>query len=641
MKKEYVDKLAEALKRHQPRETILVTGSRGEGRRILSLLAARGHLLVGVRAETPFSLAQELCAGAPHLMGEVEGADFVRSCMAPKTGVYSGVNAKTLTATRSMFRTFQEMALAGLPEDLSDIPALRELPKLQELLDIRSAYLQKKAGKLIDRADLLRMAIEAAAPEKHTPLHRAYYVALGDYAPAPLERQLLDRLAGEERLTVVSLPCAKGVDLPVGAMARDLPRVDAVEAVRNSSPRLAACRGMETEVDFVFRDLLGQKGPQLEDCAVVYLSGRYAQPLYEEAARFGIPVSMGGGLSMTGSLLYTTLKQVEELRHMDFYAENVCQLLESFSLSPKWPVQLADQLRQKRVGWGKARYQRVCDIADAEQSRPKNTAEEAWKLVLGDWSRFLRLLVAVAEPEDGLEQQRRDLLAFLPYCNRKSMTEAAANVRAAELLEQVVELDRGETLLRRLLALMETSTYLGGSAEPGKLYCAPLSQASFTGRKRLYVLGLSRYAVQGTWKESPILLDSERKVLRVLKTSAQLGQEQEFRLLTLLARYDGELILTYPAFDSDKLLDQKPAPFFEEVSHGCQVERISYLPQDCRTALDRIISEKLLRGEAAEEDTQPAGLDLSPWSAYQEQIRSEQSNSETIAQLRKQGSSAL
>ena len=57
MKKAYLDKLAAALQAHSPEETILVSASRVEGRRMLAAVAAQGYILVGVQAETPFSLA--------------------------------------------------------------------------------------------------------------------------------------------------------------------------------------------------------------------------------------------------------------------------------------------------------------------------------------------------------------------------------------------------------------------------------------------------------------------------------------------------------------------------------------------------------------------------------------------------------
>ena len=643
MREAYLKNLASALQQHQPQETILVMGSRAEGRRALAALAAQGNLIIGVRPETPFSLAQELCAdqlsaaGAPRLLSEAEAADLVRSCMRKSAGIYSGVNVRTLTAARTVFRTFQEMAMANVPEELEAHPAVQSSGKLRELQAIRSAYREAKREKnLLDRADLFHLAIETAKAQPGKA-RRPWFVTVGDYAPTPLERELLDLLAGD-RLTVVELPCADGVKLPADALSPSLPRADVLEAVRSAQPRFAACRGVETEVRALFRDLLADKEIKLEECTVVYLSGSYAQTLYEEAARFHIPVSMGGGLSMAGSLLYSTLKAVAELPRTDFYAEDVCGLLESFCLTPEWPVKLAERMRAKKVGWGKARYSLACDPEDIDKVRPETMGDEAWRLLVEDWSGFLTLLTEVAEPTVGLEQQQEDLLNFLRYCNHKSMAEAAALAKARELVTQVSELDEGETLLCRLLVLMESASYLGGAPEPGKLYCAPLSQAAFAERKRLYVLGLSRYAVRGEQKESPVLLDAERTALGGLKTSTQLGEEREYRLMTLLARHEGELVLTYPDFDSDKMLEQAPAPFFEEASKGFPVVPVSYIPEtdripmDCMASaqeLDSIVGAKawtLQDGEKAELQEQKTvkelleGMTLSP-SALETALR--------------------
>ena len=627
MREAYLHELSSALKQHQPQETILLMGSRAEGRRALAALAAQGNLIIGVRPETPFSLAQELCAdqlsaaGAPRLLSEVEAADLVRSCMSKSTGIYSGVNVRTLTAARTVFRTFQEMAMADVPEELEAHPAVQSSGKLRELQAIRSAYREAKREKnLLDRADLFHLAIETAKAQPGKA-RRPWFVTLGDYAPTPLERQLLDLLTGD-RLTVVPLPCADGVKLPAGAMAPSLPRVDVLEAVRSAQPRFAACRGVETEVRALFRDLLAEKETKLEDCTVVSLSGSYAQTLYEEAARFHIPVSMGGGLPMTGSRLYTSLKAVAELPRTDFFAEDVCRLLETFCLTPEWPVKLAERLRAKKVGWGKERYGLACAPADIDEGRPETMGDEAWKLLVEDWTGFLALLTAVAEPEAGLERQREELLDFLCYCNHKSMAEAAALAKARELVTQVSELDRGETLLRRLLVLMEGASYLGGAPEPGKLYCAPMSQAAFAERKRLYVLGLTRYAVRGEQKESPVLLDAERMALGALKTSAQLGEDREYRLMTLLARHEGELVLTYPDYDSDKMLEQAPAPFFQEASKGFPVVRVSHIPETDLTPMDCMAS--------AQEVVSMSGA--KPW-ALQEGEKAELQEKKTVKEL--------
>ena len=597
MKKEYLDKLAAALCAHMPEKTVLVCGTRSEGKQILSALAAQGNILVGVQAETPFSLARELCStwlsmpGVAPLLQENDGAEIVRSCIGKNEGIFSGVNAKTLTATKAIFRTFQELSMAGFPEDIGELPAVSKSKKLQHLMSLRKAYIQKKhAINRMDRGDLVRLALTAA--KKDCPLTRAHYVVLGEFAPSTLERELLNKLTAKNGLTVVELPCAEDTVMPADALAKELPRVNAVDEVRAATPSFAACRGVETEVRYVLRDILDKQWP-LEDCAVVYLNGSYAQPLYEEAARFGLPVTLGSGLPMTSSLLYNTLQRVTAWRQNDFYAEDICTLLESFSCTPMWPAKLAERLRQKKIGWGKARYALACEADDVVKMRAKDMTDDAWEATLDSWKDFLRLALAVAAPTADLEQQKKDLLDFLKFCNHNNQAEGAAYSKATGLVEQIVGLDEHESALQRLLGLMQTASYLSSNPKPGMLHCAPVSGAACLNRPHVYVMGFARYGVEGTHKESPILLDEERIALGGLKTSTQLRDEQEFRVLTWLVRCGSDLTLTYSDFDSDKMLELKPAPFFEEVSRGMTVTKVTYIPAHTRIAADTLLTEPL------------------------------------------------
>lgn len=76
------EQLKNALKQYEPAETIFVSASRAFGRRVLTTLA-RETMLVGVRAETPLTLAVELCADALadervcRSIDEVEAAELV------------------------------------------------------------------------------------------------------------------------------------------------------------------------------------------------------------------------------------------------------------------------------------------------------------------------------------------------------------------------------------------------------------------------------------------------------------------------------------------------------------------------------------------------------------------------------------
>lgn len=626
MKSEYIGQIAEALQMPScasaaPVETVFVCGSRAEGRRILSAITAAGTVLTGVHPETPFTLAQELCAiflaqpDAPRFIEGTEAAELIRSCMDHSGGVFSGVNAKSLAATDAIFRTFQEMTMAGVPFEEAENSA--DSLQMKELRELHGAYLKKKKERnLIDRADLLVRAVEIAESETNLPLQRAHYVVIGDYAPAYLERRLLKALAGEERLHAVNLPCADFTDpengrpfLPWGAMADgEAQRVDAVELLKNGDNRFVACRGTETEVRFPLRDIL-EKGRKPEDCAVVYLSGSYAQPLYEEAARFNIPVAIGGGLPLSGSLLYTTLKQVHQLPLSDFYAEDVCNMLSFGALSPRGRGALAEHLRRKKVGWGKERY--LPAVEYKEEACPDGSDKTAWekeqarrKEKLQHWHRFLELMLDAAQPAGDAESQRKNLLEFLPFCNHANQREAAAMAKTAELISHITQLEPEETVLSRLLSLMENASYLGGKAAPGTLYCAPLAQAAGIHRKHLYIVGFSRYAVQGTRRESPILPDSERKVLNrqleakgisgKLITVSQRGRENEFRLRQLIVRHEGDITLTYPDFESSGMLVQEPAPLFKEAA-GDRTESVTYIHRNGMLPVDALMEEPSIK----------------------------------------------
>lgn len=595
MKREDLNRLAQALTATMPEETILVTASRTEGRRLLTALAARGHLLLGVRTETPFTLAQELCGAelarsdAPCLMNETERAARVRSAMQEGAEIFTRESTGSLQAVRMIAQTLQEL-------DLAEVSTVGGTAKRNELQALRDQYKEEKQAKrLWDRADTLSAAIRIAA-KGEDPLCRANYVLLGDYVPAPLEQTLLDMLSGAGvRLNKVRFSS----HIPAEQLQREL-----IAGLRPKGTRFVACRGEETEARFPLRDML-ERGLPAEQCAVVYLSERYALMLYEEAARFSVPVSMGGGLPLSGSMVYTTLKKISELPQRDYYAEEVSVLLENGNCAPKQRMKLAENLRQRKVGWGRGRYERGWGYYKAEDSFAPTDEEQE------DWKKFLALLIAVAAQEGSVEQQRNTLLDFLPYCFLHypvRQGEAAAHAKTEELAAGIVEIEPGETVLQRLLTLMEQTSYLSGDAESGKLYCAAPTQAAGLERKYLYVLGFGRLAMQGNQKESPVLLDEERQELTGMKTSWEKGAEREYQVLQILAQHEGELVLTYPDYDSSGMLEQGPDSFFKDAAGVAAVsgkerineEKVTYIPTGtAQLAADELLTQTAVKLERA------------------------------------------
>ena len=110
------EQLKNALKQYEPAETIFVSASRAFGRRVLTTLA-RETMLVGVRAETPLTLAVELCADALadervcRSIDEVEAAELVFQCM--KTSPLFGKGkAFCLATAKELYGVFGELDAA-------------------------------------------------------------------------------------------------------------------------------------------------------------------------------------------------------------------------------------------------------------------------------------------------------------------------------------------------------------------------------------------------------------------------------------------------------------------------------------------------------------------------------------------------
>ncbi len=570
-------KLIEALQGDGfPEETILVCAGRSEGRRLLQQCAAAGVCLVGVTAESPMSLAMDLCAhrlsqpGAPRLVSDNEAAELILQILEEEPPeYYDREAAKDLAVAKELFKTFCELDMACISE-------VSGSDKLDDTQKLRVLYAEKKEKHRVwDRTDILKCAAEDAVQDGRR------YVALSSYAPSKLERALLEKLAGD-KLFVVPVSAPEGIRPPENALGGNAPTADIPDDL-NIRSRFCRCRGVDTEVRFLFRDILEHDTP-VEDCAVVYLSGEYAQHIHETAARFRVPVAMGTGVPMTGSGIYTLISQLPQFLQENYDVEKLCGLIETGVCVPPHRYTLAKQLRKLRVGWGKERYFNFLQQIKDEKNLSTHFDE---------WSAFFEAFFSVVEPTGNLHEQKEKLLQFLlKFTNRMRPGEAAAYAAVTQLVTEIRSLRQDETLLQRLLRLMENCTYMNSSAQPGKLFCVPLSQSLCTGRKKLYILGMSRDALQGAGRESPIMRDADRVKLSGMKTAQSQENENTFRLMQAVLQHEGEFVFCYPDYDSERMLEQQPCPVYVDLREaaGAAEETVTYLPQNLRTAGDHMLS---------------------------------------------------
>lgn len=557
-------------------DVILVCAGRSEGRRLLQQCAAKGACLIGVTAESPMSLAMDVCSAmlaehnAPRLISDNEAAELILNLLTNTTqGYYNTDTAQTLTVAKELLKTFYEL-------DMACSGTLSGTPKLDATQALRLRYAEKKKEQnILDRIDLLKKACEVNVPDGRR------YVALSSYAPTPLEKQLLENLSGGH-LVIAPISAPAEISPTENMLDKNVPTA-AIPQDLNGRSRFYPCRGMDTEVRFVFRDIL-ENSSSAGDCAVIYLSGEYAQLIHETAARFHIPVNMSAGIPMTGSGIFAMLSQLITLPQANYDTEKLCVLLDNGICKPHKYYRLAGALRDNRVGWGKDRYLRFLDTI-------KDPGNEKLSEYADKWTEFFTALFSVLEPSGSLSDQKQKLLDFLRrYTNRTRHGEAAAYACAQKLVGEISSLRPDETVAQRLVELMKSCNYLNSPPQPGQLFCVPLSQALYTGRKKLYILGLSRYALQGANRESPILNDAVRKHLG-LRNAQTSENENTFRLLQAVLQHEGEFVFCYPNFDSERMLDQQPSPFYNDLKKAANADEtiISYVPGTPLTAGDHML----------------------------------------------------
>ena len=350
----------------------------------------------------------------------------------------------------------------------------------------------------------------------------------------------------------------------------------------------------------MFRDIL-EKDRAFDTCTVVYPNETYAVRLYETAGRYGVPVSMASGVSVTQTDLYAALQLLAELSGNVFDAELLCSLLRSHRcLRGGSPYQLARVLRDYRAGWGdKVHYADFVERYRENERKRKKPEEqtEEWNAALDarcdGWKAWLEQVFTIAVPgAESLDTQKQALLGFLDGCDRIDARERSALLAARSALEHISALTGGKRLLDRLLTRMEGKRVMSENACPGKLLCLPLRQALTACREHIYVVGLGRDCFR-PGNESAVLLDEERNPLG-LPTSVDGGEEKRYRLEELLLHHDGDLTLSFPAFDNEKQMELLPSRVLEQIEAAAGVTRgtASYIPAAPLDAADDMLREE-------------------------------------------------
>jgi ATP-dependent helicase/nuclease subunit B len=597
-------------------EKWLIAPSRRVGNQWAECVARSGQATVNLRVKTLKSLATELAgpemvARKVKLVSEQAGPLLIDQVFRRHRAElrYLGALPASSGLAETMFRSVQDIRLAGLAPD-QIVPRKFEVSaKGQDLLRILGGYLDDlKAQGLVDYAGVLQLAVARVQSAPDELGSDIVVVCPSSVRLKPLEKQLLDSLPQD-------LVCYLPVDEPhkkeddIGEagtnldLLRWLPHPDlAPEKESDGTVEIFRAAGEVNEVREVLRRLLAGQ-TKLDEAELLYTEAQTYVPLIFETiaaqsacdsvADEAFPATFADGIPTTysrpGRLLSAWVAWIAEdypqARLVRMLAEGLLKVPEveeqGFSFA-----RLASVLRGVGIGLRRDRYLPKLDekikllkqrAEDARSANPDDDPRDAkqhlqsagrrlaemevvWKLVKG--------LLDVS-PEKTADQRAvlDGAKGLLEKCSRTA--NKTDNFAIQRLTEDIASLrswlaDDKELALNAwdwLAALPANASILGSGPRPGRLHVSSILSGGHSGRGHTFIVGLDDSRFPGAGLQDPLFLDGERRAVSPDLPTATGDLEEKIRdFHRLLARLRGKLALSYSCHDLVDNRDKFPCP---------------------------------------------------------------------------------
>lgn len=510
-----ISALAALCREHPTAEKIVVVPSLALGHQLGDRLA-RLTPWINLRFETIRTLVDgvvglDIATDGLTILSRAQSLALVeQACREVLTpGSYFGEIADRPGLHRAIQRTLDDLRHAGVaPSAFKD--RFEDPRKGEELQAILSRYEEFLAGNdFIDRAGTLRRALETLRENPPEP-KRPILSVVETVELTAAEGELLSLLAGGAYVTL-----AVGEPTP-------MPDSTFFQAI-----------GEENEVREVLRRILGE-GIPLDDAEIVYsVSDSYAQLVYELVAEHGIPCTFMEGVAapftQPGQAAIGFLRWVGS----DFDASllrGLCiagamKLPDDEAIAP---AQIGRIVRDAQIGWGRDRYARCLDsfqnglrarLASEEDETQRERLTLRIERTFSAKHIIVRWLDLVPVPDNeglvDLPALARAAKAFVErHARVGSEQDAFAKAAIASLLGELASLPSTREPMAacadRLTDAVATLLVGSSNPRPGALHASPLSSGGYSGRRRVFFVGLDDTRVPGAGLQDPVLLDAER-----------------------------------------------------------------------------------------------------------------------------------
>ena len=599
-----LDRLRELCAQFPLREKIVVVPSLAIGHQIGDALARSGTPWINLRFETTRTIADavvglDLAREGTSVVSRAQALALIeRACdrVLDSDSYFASLRGSP-GLHRAIQRSIDDLRLAGirgsLPRSAFETPR-----KAHDLERVLAAYEEELSSrKLIDRFGVIARAIGKLTAQ--TPGQRAEGAVwvVSDDVELPHEETRLVALASKGAATVR----LAGTSDPSASM----PRLRALT--------VSSGVGEENEVRGALRAIV-RDARRHDEAELIYTTAEpYLALIYELCSEYGVEATFAEGIAVSfttpGEACLAFLRWCGEgWNAVDLERAARAGALKTGN-DALAPSALARVLRAASIGWGIDRHRtqlealvaaRASKLAQVDLTTEQIAARERDAEQARQGLAWMEQVLTVVRGITNDTQANASRMAeaakifvqdFVNVRNERDAMAAAALVRMfdelAQLPDSSVTLAEGASRLREAVL----AQYVAASnPRPGHLHVAPLRSAAWSGRPRMFLVGLGESRFPGAGLQDPIVLDAERTTLNETITPRQLPLLGEAplrageRLRRCLSRgANAEWTISFPSLSLRDGRESFPA--------GDLLEIVRVSREDAAITLDSVLEE--------------------------------------------------
>ncbi len=444
---------------------------------------------------------------------------------------------------------------------------IEEFPEEKDIDKIYSLY-RKKLRDLnaMDYCDILVKALEL----EELKIFQDKKIGLaGNIEFHNLERDLFSALGQE--IIKIKMPVENLADSPKDYFFKE------VKELKDQKREISffTSYGMRNEIKYIIDDILEKKIP-LDQVVIAYTDSKYVEAIDLEFKKEDLAVSFGEGLEITSSTSYRFIKtlfefsknyySVQEIGPLFFNGSLNVESLEARDKDKEDPISssiMYEELLRAKVFYGRESYEKLNTI-------PEDLKEE--ENFRREWLKefFQDLLSSLPQGEVNFKLYSKRLSSLLEkYVKTPNPYHEKSKEAILDRLSKIGKIPlrvSKEEYFDMVLAYIEEVNIKRSGARPSEVFACKYSNAGYTARRHLYLIGLDSHSLASKIVESPILLDNTRRDISLsLSFSKESYRYKNYKIKEALSASFERISVGYSNFDMVEVKAKTPSKIYTEL----------------------------------------------------------------------------